>query len=294
MSTAAATPTLTPQATAAPLPLPGDDGRTYYGASGGRKTVLSFLFLLLLPFFISLPGMFMMRWNNGLMQDNFGFLVMAFAFTALIVFVLIELMKSLRLRVELGPDSVKMNLPKSSGPTPKFRYQAYDIPYDQIHAVETRREIYGGSLAPVLLKGARLITKDQQTIALGYVSDANVDPSFPYPEIAKKIADRARLPLIDRGNVRRSVHRKLFGIKSATDDAATIVDEAAIANLNRNHRNVVLALILGMVGMLAVGLVDDLSEERQLVRSETTITEQPPTVKTEPAKKDVPPKKKTN
>jgi hypothetical protein len=257
--------------------------------------VMSFLFLLLLPFWISLPGMFMMRWTNGLMSDNFGFLVMAAAFTALMLFVLIELMRSLRLRIDLQPDSVKMNLPLARGPTPKLRYKAYDIPYDQIHAVETRREIYGGSLAPVMLKGARIITKDQQTIPLGYVSDANVDPSFPYPDIAKKIAHRARLPLIDRGNVRRSVGRKMFGIKTPdAEDASNVVDDAQIANLNRNHRNVVLALILTMVGMIAVGIVDDLSEERLSFRPEATLSGSAALTNTETPKKEPGSKKKPN
>jgi hypothetical protein len=286
---AAATPV------SAPLPLPGDDGRTYYTAGGGRKTVMSFLFLLLLPFFISLPGMFWMRWNSGLMTDNFGFLVMALAFTALMFFVFIELMQSLRTRIELTPASVKMTLPSGRGPTPMVRYKSHDIPYDQIHAVETRREIYGGSLAPVLLKGTRLITKDGTTVSLGYVSDANVDPSFPYPEIAKKIADRARLPLIDRGNVRRSVGRKLFGIKTEKAAEGPTIDEAQIADLNRNHRNVVLAMIVGMVGLIAVGIVDDVSEERLAIRPESTLmdtTEQAP--KGAPKKETVPKKKSNN
>ncbi len=293
--TAAAPAATADTAPAAPPPMPGDDGRTYYSAGGGRKTVLSFLFLLLLPFFISLPGMFWMRWTNGLMSDNFGFLVMAAAFAGLMLFVLIELMRSLRLRIDLQPQSVKMNLPLSRGPTPKLRYKAYDIPYDQIHTVETRREIYGGSLAPVLLKGARIITKDGATIPLGYVSDANVDPSFPYPDIAKKIAFRARLPLIDRGNVRRSVHRKLFGIKTAdAESVSDIVDEAQIADLNRNHRNVVLAMIVGMVGLIAIGIIDDMSEERLSFRPEATLSDNAAPSKLETPKKDPPPKKKTN
>ncbi|MCK9911945.1 hypothetical protein MXD81_22510, partial [Microbacteriaceae bacterium K1510] len=62
-------------------------------------------------------------------------------------------------RIELGEKSVKMTLPSGRGPTPIVRYRSHDIPYDQIKAVETRREIYGGSVAPVLLQGARLILK---------------------------------------------------------------------------------------------------------------------------------------
>ena len=238
--------------------------KTFYGASGGRKTIFCFVFLILLPFFVSIPPMIFNRIQHGLMFDNWGFLVLALAFAILMFLVLIELIFSLRARVELLPDKVKMNLPAGRGPTPMLRYKSYEVPYEQIHAVETRREIYGGAVVPVLLKGARLMTKDGATIPLGYVSEANVDPAFPYPIIAKQIADRALLPLIDRGNVRRSVRSKMFGMKSNDPeaDAASMVDEKQIDSLNRSHRNFVLGLISVLVILMSIGVVDDLSEER--------------------------------
>jgi hypothetical protein len=163
--------------------------------------------------------------------------------------------------VELGETSVKMTLPSGRGPTPMLFYKSYDIPYDEVQTVETRREIYGGSLVPVLLKGARLITKDGKSIPIGYVSEANVDPAFPYPEIAKKIAERARLPLIDRGNVRRSFRRKFFGIKGSRVNEVDLVDEAQIAELNRSHHNMVIGLVGGLALLIVVGIVDDLASE---------------------------------
>ena len=106
-----------------------------------------------------------------------------------------------------------MTLPSGRGPTPIVRYRTHDIPYDQIKAVETRREIYGGSVAPVLLQGARLVLKDDSAVKLGYVSEANSDPCFPYPEIAQQIAERAGLQVEHEGNVRRSLQKKYFGLK---------------------------------------------------------------------------------
>ena len=164
-------------------------------------------------------------------------------------------------RVELGDTSVKMTLPSGRGPTPMLFYKSHDIPYDQVHTVETRREIYGGSLVPVLLKGARLITKDEKSIPIGYVSEANVDPCFPYPEIARQIADRARLPLIDRGNVRRSFRRKFFGIKGSRVNEVDLVSEAQIADLNKSHHNMVLGLVGGLALLIVIGIVDDLASE---------------------------------
>ncbi len=235
--------------------------RTVYEVSGGRKTFFCFVFLILLPFFASLPAMIFMRVKSGLVFDAVGLAIMATAFTILMFLVVVELLFSLRARVELGETAVKMTLPSGRGPTPMLFYKSYDVPYDQVQTVETRREIYGGSLVPVLLKGARIITKDEKSIPIGYVSEANVDPAFPYPEIAKKIAERARLPLIDRGNVRRSFRRKFFGIKGSRVNEVDAVDEAQIADLNRSHHNVVMGLIGALAVLMVIGIVDDIASE---------------------------------
>ncbi|MDQ8698464.1 hypothetical protein [Hyphomicrobium sp. LHD-15] len=235
--------------------------RTVYAASGGRKTFFSFVFLILLPFFASLPAMIYMRLKHGLFFDAVGLGIMATAFAILMFLIVIELLFSLRARVELGETSVKMTLPSGRGPTPMLRYKTYEVPYDQVQTVETRREIYGGSLVPVLLKGARLITKDEKSVPIGYVSEANVDPCFPYTEIAKKIAERARLPLIDRGNVRRSFRRKFFGIKGSRVNEVDAVDEAQITDLNRSHHNVVMGLVGALVVLIVIGIVDDFASE---------------------------------
>lgn len=235
--------------------------RLVYEVSGGRKTFFSFVFLILLPFFASLPAMILMRMKNGLFFDAVGLGIMAAAFTILMFLIVVELLFSLRARVELGETSVKMTLPSGRGPTPMLFYKTHTIPYDQVQTVETRREIYGGSLVPVLLKGARLITKDEKSIPIGYVSEANVDPAFPYPEIAKKIAERARLPLIDRGNVRRSFRRKFFGIKGGRVNEVDTVDEAQIAELNKSHHNMVIGLVGALAVLIVIGIVDDLASE---------------------------------
>lgn len=256
-----------------------------YDVSGGRKTFFSFVFLILLPFFVSLPAMIFMRVKHGLVFDAIGLAIMATAFSILMFLIVIELLFSLRARVELGETAVKMTLPSGRGPTPMLRYKSYTIPYDQVQAVETRREIYGGFLAPVLLKGARLITKEGTSIPIGYVSEANVDPCFPYPEIAKKIADRARLPLIDRGSVRRSFRRKFLGWRGAKRvNEVDTVDEAQIAELNRSHHNLVIGLVGALVVLIVIGIVDDFTGDTPIGQTASTITS-PPAPAKPPAKK---------
>ena len=85
--------------------------RIVYAAGGGRKTFFSFAFLILLPFFASLPAMIYMRAQNGLFFDAAGLGIMAAAFTILMFLIVVELLFSLRARVELGETSVKMTLP---------------------------------------------------------------------------------------------------------------------------------------------------------------------------------------
>jgi hypothetical protein len=216
-----------------------------------------------------------MRIKHGLFFDAIGLAIMAVAFSILMLLVLIELLASLRARVELGPSKVKMTLPSGRGPTPMLFYKTYEIPYDQVQSVETRREIYGGSVVPVLLKGARIITKDGKTVPIGYISEANVDPAFPFPVIAKEIAERARLPLIDRGNVRRSFRRKYLGLKSGGVNEVDTVDEAQIAALNRSHHNVVMGLVSALAVLIVIGVVSDLMGETPIGQTASMISTTP-------------------
>ena len=92
--------------------------RTVYAAGGGRKFAFSFVFLLLLPFFISLPPMLFWRISQGHWQGTVGLVVLALGFTFIMFLLFIEVMHSLMTRIELGDTSVKMTLPSGRGPTP--------------------------------------------------------------------------------------------------------------------------------------------------------------------------------
>jgi hypothetical protein len=235
-----------------------------------------------------------MRLQHGLFADAVGHGIMAIAFAVLMFLVVVELMYSLRTRVEFHDDKVRMTLPSGRGPTPMLRYKTHEIPYDQVQTVETRREIYGGSFAPMLLQGARVIMKDGTKVPIGYVAEANVDPAFPYPEIAKHIADRARLPLIDRGSVWRSVRRKFLGLGVANlAGAEDTVDEAQIARLNNSHKNMVLGLVGVLVILMAIGIVEDFSSDLPIGQTASTIVA-PITSSQKPASKPAKPAKPAN
>lgn len=221
--------------------------------------MLSFIFLLLLPFFGSLGPMFFQRFGAVPVPDMIGFVAMATAFALLMLLILFELILSVRSRVVLDKSALRFTLPARGGIVPAFSYATHEIPYDQIDYVEVRREVYGGRLAPVLLKGARVVTKDGQKIPLGYVSEANEDAVIPFPEIAAELALRVGKPVVDRGSVRRTFRKKMMKIASSAEEHAPLADDE-IAALNKGHNKFVVALVFCLLIMVGAGMVRDLRE----------------------------------
>lgn len=265
-----------PFAGQSPLPEPGpslasssrlENARKHYKVGSARATMFSFIFLILLPFFVSLPAMIVMRIMSGRWDSTLGLAIIAIGFCAIMLLVVAELLFSIRARIDIGDTAVKMTLPTGRGLLPMLRYQHHEIPYADIKAIESRREVYGGTLAPVLMRGARIVTKDDRSIQLGYLNEANVDPAFPYSEIADQIAARAGLQVIDRGAVRRNVANKMMGIRTM-DEGGGSIEEATIADLNRRHAHVIVVLVAGLVLLVGIGIVGDLMTEPDPVASQ--------------------------
>ncbi len=194
MSDAATTTMSEPAAAPAPATQAEPAERTVYASTGGRKTVFSFVFLILAPFFLSLPFMLFMRVKHGLIGDAVGLLFIAIPFAILMFLILVELLFSIRARIELGDQQVAMTIPAGRGPTPMLRYKSYVIPYADIQAVETRREIYGGSLVPVLLKGSRIILKDGTSIRSAMSAKQISTPPSPIPRSPRRLPTARACP----------------------------------------------------------------------------------------------------
>lgn len=234
--------------------------RTYYDCGGGRKTFFSLLFILLLPFFISTPVMIYQRVAKGVWLDTWGLIVIAVVFAALMLLILFELMFSLRAYVDIGTEAVSFTLPvRGGGVVPLFFYSARRIPYDEINAVETRREVFKSSVTPMMLRTVRLNLKTGERLLLGYTNEADDDPKFPFPEIGRQIADRAGVRYVDRGNVLTELHKKMFGLAHAQRNS----EEAEIVELNRQHNRFLVTLIVGLGVLLAAGIASDIWNESQ-------------------------------
>lgn len=232
------------------------EGRERFAAGAGRTIAFSLIFLLLLPFFVSLGPMLFWRISQGQWNGTLGLIILAIAFTAIMYLIFVELIVSIRSRVVFGEKTVRLSLPQSRGLMAPFSYEVRDIPYDDIAAVEMRREVYGGSLAPVLMKGARIRLKDGSTYRLGYVNEANVDPCLPFSEIGEKIAARAGVQIIDAGDVRRSAVKKFLGL-AATGEEVKPLTATQIESLNARHNMLMAVLVGSMVLLMGLGIAVD-------------------------------------
>ena len=233
--------------------------RKVYEAGAGRKTFLSLAFLILLPFWASLPAMLIQRLMHGLWLDTIGLMVFTAIFTGAMALLAVQLYQSLRSRVEFGETGVRITLPQGSGATPMLRFVNREIAYDQIEAVETRSVLFGKALAPVLLRATRLRTKDGGHVRLGNVYEDNVDAALPFPEIGARIAQRAGCQVIDGGTVRRSIERRVLGLlgrKTAIEESPPLT-EAEVAELNSRHARAMKYLVVIMAVLVVGGIAID-------------------------------------
>ena len=155
--------------------------RMVYEAGAGRKTALSLAFLILLPFYASLPAMLARRLVHGLWFDTIGLIIFSALFTGLMGLLGVQLYLALRSRIELGETAVRITLPqggRGAGATPMLHFFNKEIPYDKIAAVETRSVLFGNAMAPVLLRATRLLLKDGEHVRLGNVNEDNVDSAL--------------------------------------------------------------------------------------------------------------------
>ncbi|MBL8565182.1 MAG: hypothetical protein JNM89_05645 [Hyphomicrobiaceae bacterium] len=243
-------------------PAPNAAGHITYGATGGRRFAFSIIFLLLLPFYVSLGPMIGSRLMHGYWTGTTGLIVLAVAFTIVIYLVLVETLASIRSEVELGLKGARVTLPKGRGLTSILQFETNEFAYSDVASVEMRREVYGGALAPMMMKGARVVKKNGDIVRLGYINEANEDPALPYIEIAERIAHRSGVPLVDGGSVRRSARRKMLGLRAEGPPEMHAVEEAELSELNRKHARLIIALVTALVVLVALGILSDFLEPR--------------------------------
>lgn len=232
--------------------------RIVYRPGGVRRFLLAMAILLLLPFAASVPIMLVQRISAGIWLGTGGLALMGLGFAIILGLLVIQLIHALRARVVLGPEAVELTLPAGRWLTPALTYQNRTVRYDDIQAVETRGEVYGGVLAPVLMQGVRLITRDGETVRLGHVNAHCEDPALPCLSIGCEIARRAGIAVQDRGAVRRAGPQPVMGLMASVSADAPLAPEE-VARISARHRQVMIGIAAGLVALLGVGLAMDLA-----------------------------------
>lgn len=241
-----------------------DDGapveRMRYASGGVRQTLIGLALLLLLPFTLGALFMLARRAMDGLMFDAAGIAIIAVGLIAVAVMLSFELLHAARARLTFGKTALRFTLPRGGGPTPMLRYQSADIPYHAIKSVELRREVFGGKVAPVLLRALVLRTKDAREFVLGHTLEGFDDPAFPFAEIAQRIATRCALPVNDQRTIwRRTRAERRAGYISEFDTESYILDPTEVDKLNLAHRRLIVGIASAFVALLLLGLLADLS-----------------------------------
>jgi hypothetical protein len=227
-------------------------------SGGGRRIVLAFAFLILLPFYVSLGPMLYQRVSRGFVGDTLALTVLALVFTALMALVLQQLVHAVRTRVSLTETGIDATVPKVGrrGPFFLLGYETRSIPYGDVASVDLRTEVYGGSLLPVLLTSTRVVPKSGPPLVLGYTNANDHEPQLPYPEMGRDVAERAKVTVTDHGTVRRSVGARVVGMTSASDQA-TRLDETELNLLNAAHTRNVRVMVAGLALLVVGGIAID-------------------------------------
>ncbi|MGE0055641.1 MAG: hypothetical protein AB7S74_15670 [Hyphomicrobium sp.] len=230
--------------------------RTDYGTGAVRQTIFALSLLALLPFAVGMVVMIVRRVSDGLWYDLPALMLLACGIGAVMAMLAFELLFSIRARLVLGKMALRFTLPKNGAAVPLWSYASHDIPYHAIKGVELRREVFGGKIAPVLLRGLVIKTKDNKETVVGHTLEGFEDPAFPFAMIGDQIAARAAVPLVDQRTIwiRRRSDRSLEYI-SHYDTDTYILDPAEEERLNVAHRRIMLGLTSALAAIVLLGLL---------------------------------------
>ncbi len=229
-----------------------------FRASAGRKLAIGFVFLVLLPFLISLPIMVFLRFRHGYVADALTLTVMGVLFAFWMAFLLVHLLAAIRTKVAIDDEAVTLSVPNWRGPTPGFRLVERRLPHDEIKAIETRGEIYKELAVPMLMRSAWLVTKDDGRVKLGYAAEGKHDSALPINRIVETVCERAKVPLKDEGNVYVGSQYKVL-VKGEPDaDALPEVDDEVYDSLRRRNHTTMVSLAILLIALVVVGFLYDL------------------------------------
>jgi hypothetical protein len=179
--------------------MPGDDETFVLEPGPLRMTMLGFGLVLCAVMFL-----FMAAVAVAITVDNFfgrlALLLLGLLLTVLAIYLLL-LLRTLVIRVEVGPERLKVRVPRLRGPLPLLSTLRAELPYSAIASVETREEVYSSFGIVTVQRSFRVVTRDGASIPLGIMAE-NWGAQMPYDQLSARIAARAGIPVVERGAVR--------------------------------------------------------------------------------------------
>jgi hypothetical protein len=105
------------------------------------------------------------------------------------------------IRIEVGPERLKLRMPRLRGPLPLLTTIRAALPYADVASVETREEVYSTFGLVTVQRAYSLVTRDGVRLPLGVMAES-WGFQMPFDQAAARIATRAGISIIDRGAVR--------------------------------------------------------------------------------------------
>ncbi len=214
-----------------------------YKVGLARQIVLWLMFIMFLPFFMSMPAMIFMRATHGNVVDASALGAVFFLSILGMGFIVLQILTMGRMRVELYDDRMDLTVPTWRGPTPFGPIVEQQIPYASISKIEQRGGLYAFWGILGLHKASSVITADGQRYVLGYVAENDSDAPIPLQQVVTSLADRSQKPLEDKGSVNAGtqVGAILLGAPSWDKEPLEVKDVDKVRK--RAHRLALLSLV---------------------------------------------------
>ena len=164
-----------------------------------RVVLLSVLLVVGAAVFLFLAAVAAVINVSGVLARG-ALLLLALFLAALAVYFLLVL-STIAQRIEVGPERLKLRLPRTRGPLPLLGVIRAQLPYGAIASVERREEVYVSFGLVTVQHAFSLVTRDGARLPLGVMA-GNWGYQLPFDQAAQKIAERAGCSVIDRGAVR--------------------------------------------------------------------------------------------
>jgi hypothetical protein len=203
------------------------------------------LFAALLFFFLALVMLFI---SVGNVLGKLAMVAIALALALLAAYFLL-ILSTLAMRVEVGPSEVRFRVPNwRGGVVAWLPWVRAALPYSEIASVETRDEVYSSFGMTSVQTAYCVVSKEGRRIVFAYTSPL-ANWNYQFADAAKLIADRASIPLNDRGAVRAGGIIRAVIRGTPSWDTPSMSPEERVEAGNKAARAMQLAFVVVVIAL---------------------------------------------